>query len=88
MPAEDAYVEGLAQEIAEAIANVIGPLLGPKPLLTTRQVASKLNIGERKVAYMLERGEIASVLIGDGSRRIEQEELQRYIAAQRDGGER
>jgi excisionase family DNA binding protein len=90
MPADtDAYVQELADELAAklaaAFADVIGPLIGGRPLLTPRQVASKLAVSERTVRYMLERREIAYVLVRDGSRRVEQGELDRYIAAHRAG---
>lgn len=88
MPAEptDAYARQVAQDIADAIATHIAPLLGEPPLYTLPQVASKLNIRLRKLEYMVADGRIASVKV-EGARRIEQAELERYIAAQRMGGE-
>lgn len=84
---QDAYIQDVATTIADAIAEAIGPLLGSRPLLTIPQAASKLGIKDRKMEQMVRSGEIASVAIGDRSRRIEQAEIDRYVAARRADGE-
>lgn len=84
---QDAYVKDVAATIADAIAEAIGPLLGSRPLLTIPQAASKLGIKDRKMEQMVRSGELASVLVGDRSRRIEQAEIDRYVAARREDGD-
>jgi excisionase family DNA binding protein len=85
MPAEteDTYVQGLAQEIAAALA----PLLDIRPLLTTHQAAERLGVSERTVRNMLERGELRSIIVSEGSRRIEPTEIDRYVASRRESGD-
>jgi excisionase family DNA binding protein len=85
MPAEteDTYVQGLAQEIAAALA----PLLDIRPLLTTAQAADRLGVSERTVRNMLERRELRSIIVSEGSRRIEPTEIDRYVASRRESGD-
>lgn len=89
---EDLYLKHVTEELAAAFARVIGPLLGSRPLLTIPQAASKLGLKSvRTVETMIASGELKSVKIrGDegarGSRRIRQEEIERYIAEREEEG--
>jgi excisionase family DNA binding protein len=66
-------------ELAEKIAAKIGR---PQPLYSPRTLAERLEISERTVREMLERGDIASFKVG-GARRIDPEEVERYLRERR-----
>lgn len=81
--AEDTYLKDVCQTMAGALAEVLGPLLGSRPLLTIPQAASKLGVKVRTVEQMVRSGELASVKVR-GARRIEQAEVDRFVAEQRE----
>jgi excisionase family DNA binding protein len=56
---------------------VTGP--AAKPLLTTRQVAQRLNVSERKAQSLAKAGQIAQVDVGERSVRFTEEEVARYV---------
>lgn len=73
------FIASLREELAQAVAD----RLDVRPLLTKEEAAARLNVKLRKLEYMIQRGEIASVKIGERSVRIEAAEIDRVIAAGR-----
>lgn len=80
---EDQYLKDVSAVMAAALAEAFGPLLGSRPLLTVPQAASKLGVKRRTMEEMIRQGEIGSLLVR-GARRVEQEEIERYVAARRE----
>lgn len=54
-----------------------------RPLLSTREAAARLGLGERTFVEMCERGEVASLMVAKGTRRVEPREIDRYLEQQR-----
>lgn len=82
---EDTYVAGLADEIAAKLADK----LDTRPLLTIPQAGEKLALSSRTVYKMIVEGSLRAVKVGpgDGVSRIEQREVDRYVAQQRESGD-
>ena len=80
---ERAYLKGLADEIAEKVAE---RLPDTRPLLTVPQLGERLGITDRSARKLIEgrNPAIKSVVVGKGSRRVEQAEVDRYVASLRD----
>lgn len=51
--------------------------------MTIRQVADSLGVSPRSVERLIERGELASIRIGDGNVRVLVDDLNSYLAAQK-----
>jgi excisionase family DNA binding protein len=61
----------------------------PPPLLTVNEAAAQLKVSREQIYKLIKRGELVSIVMrGEGgetgSRRIEQSELDAYIARNRD----
>jgi excisionase family DNA binding protein len=69
-------------ELAEAIADRLADRLDVRPLLSPAQVAERLGISDRGARELIASRVIASLKIG-GSRRVEQKDVDAYIAQQR-----
>ena len=59
-------VEGLAQQLAERVAELVEAARTPPPLLTEGEVAARLNVSPRTVQALVADGEIPVVRIGTG----------------------
>jgi excisionase family DNA binding protein len=83
---EDTYVADLADEIADRLAD----RLDVRPLLTVAQAGERLALSERTVFTLIKDGAIRTIRVGTGkgNTRIEQREIDRYLAGQRAAGER
>lgn len=51
----------------------------PEPLMTVQQVADYLQISRASVYVMIKDGEINSIKLGKHHRRIERDELRRWV---------
>lgn len=84
--AEHDFLAGFAATFTEQFIARLkqeGLVHDDRPLLSTRDAAARLGIGERTLTEMCERGEIASLVIAKGTRRVEPRELDRYLEEQR-----
>lgn len=86
--AEDAYVQGLAEEIAAKLAV----LLDQRPLLTLDGAAEALALGRRTVNTLVSEGELRVIELRDGgklnkTRRIEWAEIDRFKASRRESAD-
>jgi excisionase family DNA binding protein len=70
--------------LAEAVAERLRAERDDRVLLTYRQVAKRLGVGERTAWGLIERGTIPSVRIGPKLRRVEPAALDAYIASRRE----
>ena len=64
-----------------------GVLLPPGQYRKPRDVAEQLDVTLRTVYAWIRSGELPSVLLSPRARRIKQEDLDRFLAARRQGGE-
>ena len=86
--ASDALVEAVTQRVAEIIGSWTPALPEPGRLLKVKEVAVQLGISEKAARDLVNwKGNrpprLASVVIGDGARRVEQAEVDRYLAEKR-----
>lgn len=79
----DAYVARIIREVRD---GVIEALRGQddRPLLRYRGLAERLGVSERLARELLARGEIPSIVVSDGSTRVEPAAVDRYIASRRE----
>lgn len=73
-------------EIAEAVAARVVDRLGrPPQLLSLKETAAMLGLGERSVRDLSDRGVLPSLLVGveRGARRYELAEVEKYIERER-----
>ena len=88
---EQAYLVGLAAQVAAQVVQRLkdeGLVHDDRPLLSTKEAAERLGIGERTMVEMITPGDgkepvIPSIIVGKGGRKIEPAELDRYIEEQR-----
>jgi len=71
----DAYDSGVEHATRTALTS--------RPFLSPYDVEKRLNLGSKIVARLIKSGEIKSFEIAKGHRRIDPEELERYIAERR-----
>jgi excisionase family DNA binding protein len=85
--ADDMYVQGMADEIAEKVAAILLAARDDRPLLTVDQAAERLGMGKKTLEERMARGELPWVQVGlagtRGARKIEPAELDKFIAARR-----
>jgi hypothetical protein len=81
--------QGNLDELADAVADRVVAKLAEqpddRPPLNMKQVGERLGISERAARALVnhEKGReprLASIVVGDGARRVEQAELDRYLA--------
>jgi hypothetical protein len=86
-PEEDEAWDALADRLAEKVAAKL-ELPDDRPLLSVKKAAERLDISIKSMRDLVNRKgdrppRIASVVIGDGSRKIEPATLDAYIEQQR-----
>lgn len=84
---EPGELDALAAAVAEKVAERMITALDDRPLLSSQELAARLNIGLRtakELLYPLKDPAIPSFLVG-GARRIAPADVDRYVAAQRNG---
>lgn len=85
--AEDTFVQGVIDEIADKVAAKLLAGRDDRPLLSIDEAMARLNMGRRTLYEAMARGEIAWIQVGnDGApnaRKIEAAEIDRFIAARR-----
>lgn len=84
---EQEYLDQLASAVADKVLAAL-PDRDSRPLLKLEDVGERLGISERAVRALVNREKgreprMASVVIGDGARRVEQSEVDRYLDQQR-----
>lgn len=79
MTANAKYLAEFTAEIRELLAKS----LETRPLLTYGEAADRLNISESTVRGFAKTGELAVVLVGSKTVRIEAREVDRFIAKRR-----
>jgi excisionase family DNA binding protein len=77
----DQYVTGLADEIADKVAQRLGARV---QLLTIREVAERLAVSTRTVYKLIEDGAFPSVRVGEGSVRVDAAALDAYVRSRQD----
>ena len=70
-------------ELADKIATRLADRLDDRRLLRMNEAAERLSVSRRTLYSMLERDELAAITVAGGSMRIEQREIDRYIADRR-----
>lgn len=84
----DVDVDRLAEAVAAKVAERLNDH-DDRPLLTPRDLAARLGIAERTakgLLYPVEKAQIRSFMVG-GQRRVAPADVDRYVAAQRDGND-
>lgn len=74
------------QDLARQIAEYLKPLLerDERPLLSVPQAAARLNISNKGAWNLVQRGELQTVIIGEGRRMVEPAAVDAYIASRRE----
>ena len=85
---DQAYFDRLAANVVSKIVEALEPPRDDRPLLTVREAGERLGISEKSTRDLVNHKggrppRLASVIVGDGARRIEQSEIDRYIAERR-----
>jgi hypothetical protein len=86
--AEQAYLTGMGAQVAELVVRRLldaGLHHDDRPLLSPREAAERLGIGERTLTDLIAPGPggeppvIESLIVGRGGRKIEPREIDRYL---------
>jgi hypothetical protein len=82
------HMDELADAVAEKVAARLSEERDTRPLLNLTQVGERLGISPRAAKELVNSAHgkpprLASVLIGKGARRVEQAEVDRYLAERR-----
>ena len=85
---EPEFLAGFAAQVAQATVEAIkaeGILHDDRPLLSVAEVAERLGVKERLAREMVggESPRLASMIVGNGARRVEAAEVDRYLAERR-----
>jgi hypothetical protein len=88
------HVTTMGRELVDAIADAVATrpdISDDRPLLTSKQLAVRLNVSKRQAREMVngskgKPAKIPSLIVGDGSRRIRPADPDAYIAAQEAAG--
>lgn len=77
--------------VAAAVLEALGAQPDDRPPLTVAEAGKRLGVSERAVRTLVngvngKPPKLASILVGDGARRVEQAELDRYKASLRSAG--
>lgn len=85
MTVDDAYLDALADEVAERVAARLGVSLDQRPLLTLLEVRQRLGVSERGLTRLLngdpatgDPPRIRTVMVGR-TRRVEAAALDEYL---------
>lgn len=87
-PEEDEAWEALAERLAAKVAEHLREEHDARPLLTTDEVAARLNISPKSARDLVawrngKRPRLESIVIGEGARRVEQAALDAYMESRR-----
>lgn len=74
-------------EGASTVSEIRVTDLERRAFFTPKALAAYLSVSERTVRTLLARGDIPSYRVGDGARRIDPADVDRYLAARREGAE-
>lgn len=85
MTAEQEYLAGLVDQIADAVAQRLGVAADDRPLLDPKQLGVRLGVSERTARQMLIDGKIPSFTVAGGARRVDPAAVDAYLAQRRQG---
>lgn len=75
---------GDVDRFAQAVVDRLRAERDDRPLLSPKELASRLGVSERTARELIGAGTIPSVTVAKGARRVEQAAVDAYLAARRE----